>query len=184
MARGCIITHTGPMFSGKTTALLEDVQRFDTVAAFVPATDDRYESGAITSHSGDSLAAAVLDPGDPGAMLDPIEDGVDAVVVDEAQFFADALVQVLARLRDAHSVLVAGLARDFRGEPFGPMPAVLSAADTVHHHTARCDTCGGPASRTQRLIDGEPAPRSAPTVDVAGTEKYEARCTEHHVVPD
>lgn len=171
--------------TGKTTTLLAHAARHDRVAAFIPATDDRYEQGAITSHAGDRLPTTAIDPAAPEPICDDVRDDVEAVVLDEAQFFADALVPVLAQLRDTdYTVLVAGLARDFRGEPFSPVPAILERADTIHHHTARCDTCGAPASRTQRLIDGAPAPRSAPLVDVAGTEKYEARCTAHHAVPD
>lgn len=184
MPRGHLTVHTGPMFSGKTTALLTHAARYDTVAAFIPAVDDRYEEGAITSHAGSRLEATVLPPENPEAILNAVE-AETAVVVDEAQFFADTLVAVLEELRrDGRAVLAAGLTRDFRAEPFPPMPRILARADIINHHTAQCDTCGRPASRTQRLVDGDPAPRTAPTVDVAGKERYEARCTTHHVVPD
>lgn len=184
MPRGHLTVHTGPMFSGKTTALLNQVERYDTVEAFIPATDDRYEQDAITSHTGDSLPATVLAPDNPHAMGDAVSPDVDAVVVDEAQFFDTALIDAIKQLRTQRAVLVTGLDRDFRAEPFHPVPAILSLADTLHHHTARCDVCRAPASRTQRIIDGEPAPRDAPLIDVAEKGRYEARCTAHHTVPE
>jgi thymidine kinase len=80
-------------------------------------------------------------------------------------------------------VIVAGIDMDFRGEPFGPMPRILTIAETVDKLHAICMVCGAPATRNQRLVDGQPAPYEAPVVQVGGAESYEARCRRHHEVP-
>ncbi|MDQ5841426.1 MAG: thymidine kinase, partial [Chloroflexota bacterium] len=102
------------------------------------------------------------------------------------QFFDDRLPEVVERLADlGKQVLVTGLDTDFRGIPFGPMPRLMALADQVTKLTAICMVCGEPATRTQRLIDGLPAPVDSPLIMVGGMgdEKYEARCRLHHDVP-
>nr|WP_266096501.1 hypothetical protein [Rubrobacter marinus] len=90
---------------------------------------------------------------------------------------------MLQGLADAgYEVVAAGLDQDFRGEPFGPMADLLAVADEVVKLRAICARCGRDASRTQRLIDGKPAPASAPTILVGAAEHYEARCRLHHEV--
>ena len=81
--------------------------------------------------------------------------------------------------------LVTGLDRDFRGIPFGPMPRLMALADQVTKLTAICMVCGEPATRTQRLIDGQPATADSPLIVIGGMgdESYEARCRLHHEVP-
>jgi thymidine kinase len=80
-------------------------------------------------------------------------------------------------------VIVAGTDMDFRGEPFGPMPRLLTVAESVDKLHAICVVCGSPATRNQRLVDGLPAPYDAPTIQVGGAESYEARCRHCHQVP-
>ena len=77
---------------------------------------------------------------------------------------------------------MAGLDTDFRGEPFGPMPQLLSIAEEVIKLHAICVICGEDASRTQRLVDGVPAAYDDPTILVGAQESYEARCRQHHEV--
>ncbi len=77
-------------------------------------------------------------------------------------------------------VVVAGLDQDFRRLPFGPMPELLSHAEFVDKLQAVCHRCGGPATTTQRLVDGQPAPYSGETVVVGAAEQYEARCRGCH----
>jgi thymidine kinase len=72
---------------------------------------------------------------------------------------------------------------DFRGEPFGPLPRLLALAEKVDKFQAICVVCGGPASRSQRLINGSPAYYEDPVVLVGASEVYEARCRGCHVVP-
>ena len=116
-------------------------------------------------------------------LLERVERTTDLVAVEEAQFFDAGIVEACRRLADTgYEVMAAGLDMDFRGEPFGPMPALLAEADEVVKLRAICARCGRDASRSQRLIDGEPAPASAPTILVGAQETYEARCRHCHEV--
>jgi thymidine kinase len=77
-------------------------------------------------------------------------------------------------------VVAAGLDQDFRRLPFGPMPELLTHAEFVDKLQAVCHRCGGPATTTQRLVGGRPAPYSGETVVVGAAEQYEARCRDCH----
>lgn len=85
------------------------------------------------------------------------------------------------------NVVVSGLDLDFRGEPFGSMPVLLSLADEVHKLNGVCDYegCSNPATRTQRLVNGFPASYNAPIILVGDAkEGYQCRCLQHHEVKD
>jgi thymidine kinase len=71
---------------------------------------------------------------------------------------------------------------DFRGEPFGPMPTLMARAERVDKLQAICVVCGEVASRTQRLINGQPAAYDDPVIMVGASEVYEARCRHCHRV--
>ena len=106
------------------------------------------------------------------------------VAVDEAQFFDPEIIQIIQRMADSGvRVIVAGLDTDFRGEPFGPMPTLMAQAERVDKVHAICMVCAEEASRTQRLLDGEPAHFDDPVVVIGASELYEARCRKHHEVP-
>ena len=79
--------------------------------------------------------------------------------------------------------MAAGLDLDFRGEPFGVMPSLMTYAEFVTKLTAVCMRCGAPATRTQRLVDGHPARYDDPIIQVGASESYEARCRHCHEVP-
>ncbi len=114
------------------------------------------------------------------ALIDP---DTTVVALDEAQFFDQDVVALCNELADHGArVIVAGLDMDFRGEPFGPMPALIAEAEQVDKLQAICVVCGGPASRTQRLIDGQPAAYDDPVILVGASEVYEARCRGCHEV--
>jgi len=99
------------------------------------------------------------------------------VAFDEGNFFSDKLPGLCEDLvARGKRVIVAGLDLTFAGEPFGPMPALMALADDVDKLHAVCVKCGGEATRSQRLIDGKPAPASDTVIKVGGTEFYEARC--------
>ena len=101
------------------------------------------------------------------------------------QFLDDGIVDVALRLvRRGARVLAAGLDRDFRGEPFGPMPLLLAHADDADKLHAICQICAGPATMTQRLVDGRPARRDDPVILVGASERYEARCRGCHRLAD
>jgi len=99
------------------------------------------------------------------------------VGIDEGQFFATDLVEVVNVLADRGiRVIVAGLDQDYRGRPWEPMPQLLAIAEYVDKTLAICIQCGAPGSRTQRLDE------SADRVVVGGAERYEARCRHCHKV--
>jgi thymidine kinase len=113
-----------------------------------------------------------------------IKPDTTVVALDEAQFFDESVVALCDELANQGTrVIVAGLDMDFRGEPFGPMPALMARAERVSKLQAICVVCGGPASRTQRLINGQPAAYDDPVILVGASEVYEARCRGCHVIP-
>jgi thymidine kinase len=116
-------------------------------------------------------------------ILESVTPDTDVVAIDEVQFFDPEIVSVCQYLADnGIRVICAGLDQDFRGEPFGPTPVLLAVAEYVTKLQAICVKCGGPASRTQRLIDGRPAADDDPVIQVGADEQYEARCRHCHEV--
>jgi thymidine kinase len=108
-------------------------------------------------------------------------EGFEVVGIDEVQFLEVTIVAHALELANRGvRVVVAGLDQDFRRLPFGPMPELLSHAEFVDKLQAVCHRCGGPATTTQRLVDGLPAPYSGDTVVVGAAEQYEARCRGCH----
>lgn len=185
-SQGHIELICGSMFSGKSEELIRRVRRAQiarqNVMVFTHSIDTRYGGAKVASHSGADLDARPI--ARAREILDQIEENVNVVAIDEAQFFDWEIAEVVGQLAQRGiRVIVAGLDTDFRGEPFGPMPVLLAQAETVDKLNAICMVCGGPASRTQRLVNGEPAAYDDPLVVVGANEMYEARCRHHHRVP-
>ncbi len=183
---GSIEIICGSMFSGKSEELIRRVRRAiiarQKVAVFKPQIDNRYGIQHITSHDGQTVAAIAV--ASASEILERANGTSTVVAIDEAQFFDSEIVPVVQRLVDEHNirVIVAGLDTDFRGEPFGAMPQLLSIAEKVIKLHAICVVCGGDASRTQRLVDGAPAAYDDPIILVGAQESYEARCRFCHEV--
>jgi thymidine kinase len=153
-----------------------------SVVVVKPALDVRYDSSRICSHDGRDWEAFCVQRADEILLVPGVEEA-DVVAVDEAQFLDDELPHVVQFLADrGKRVIVAALDQDFRGEPFGPVPAVMAVAEFVDKLQAICARCGAPASRTQRLLDGHPAGEHDPLIKVGGMESYEARCRRCHEV--
>jgi thymidine kinase len=174
------------MFCGKTEELIRRARRAQIakqkLLVFKPALDDRYEVENLASHNGVSFAAVSVT--DANAILEAVDEDTDVVIVDEVQFFDDGIIDICNTLADAGKrVIVAGLDNNFRGEPFGPVPALMAQADIVDKLHAICVVCGAPATRTQRLLDGRPASYDDPIIMVGASEVYEARCRRCHEVP-
>lgn len=176
----------GSMFSGKTEELIRRVRRAkiarQMVQVFKPAMDTRYTMEAVTSHNGLGVDAV---PVQSAAEIEKqIRSETTVVAVDEVQFFGWEVTELCQKLADRGvRVIAAGLDMDFRGEPFGPMPVLMAQAESVEKLQAICVVCGNPASRTQRLINGQPAAYDDPIILVGGSESYEARCRKCHQVP-
>jgi thymidine kinase len=184
---GWIEVISGVMFSGKSEELLRRVRRAliarKRVQVFKSHLDDRYAGvHRISSHDGSELEAVPVTAS--LQVAERVRPDAQVVAVDEAQFLDDGIVAVANRLADLGvRVIVAGTDMDFRGEPFGPMPTLLAIAERVDKLHAICVRCGDLATRNQRLIGGEPAPAEGPTIQVGGSESYEARCRSCHQVP-
>jgi thymidine kinase len=183
---GWIEVVCGSMFSGKTEELIRRVRRAriarQSVQVFKPQIDIRYQVEKVSSHNG--LHWEAIPISNARELFKCLKPDTNVVAVDEAQFFDWELSDVCRELANKGlRVIVAGLDMDFRGEPFGPMPLLMAEAEEVTKLQAICVVCGAPASRTQRLIDGEPAGYEQPIILVGGSESYEARCRSCHQVP-
>ncbi|RMH20817.1 MAG: thymidine kinase [Gemmatimonadetes bacterium] len=184
---GWIEVVSGVMFSGKSEELLRRVRRSliarKKVQVFKSHLDDRYGGVfQVSSHDGQRLDAVPISKSVQVAEL--VRPETEVVAIDEAQFLDDGIVDVVNALADRGvRVIVAGTDMDFRGQPFGPIPQLLAIAEKVDKLHAICVVCGDLATRNQRLIDGKPAPAEGPTIQVGGSESYEARCRRCHEVP-
>src|SRR5512135_1068703 len=184
--QGSIEVICGSMFSGKTDELIRRLVRAtiakQKVQVFKPAIDVRYAAEKVTSHAGADYDAIPVEKA--ADILSKLDADTTVVGIDEAQFMDNDVVRVAQELAQlGKRVLVAGLDMDFRGEPFGPMPLLMSQAERVDKLHAICMVCGEEASRTQRLVNGKPARYDDPVVIVGAAELYEARCRLHHDVP-
>jgi len=171
------------MFSGKSEELIRRLRRAEIAGLRVlivkPLLDDRYELAHIVSHAGARMRAATASRSDEVLRL---AGGYDAVGIDEVQFFDDGIVAAIeALVAGGARVVAAGLAQDFRAQPFGAMPTLLCVAEFVDKLEAVCHRCGGPATLTQRLLDGRPAPLDGEIVQIGALDSYEARCRSCYV---
>jgi thymidine kinase len=183
---GSVEVICGSMFCGKTEELIRRLRRAtiakQQVQVFKPALDDRFEYNKVRSHSGFDFDAQPVSKSED--VLASLETGTTVVGIDEVQFFDAGIIDVVEHLADSGvRVIVTGLDMNFRGEPFGCMPQLMAKAERVDKLQAICMVCGGPASRTQRLVNGKPAHFDDPVVVVGAQEMYEARCRAHHEVP-
>ncbi|MBX4266171.1 thymidine kinase [Clostridium estertheticum] len=176
----------GPMYSGKSEELIRRIRRTkiakQKVQVFKPEIDDRYSKDDVVSHCGEKEEAVRVK--NSLQILDLLDVDTQVIAIDEVQFFDKGIIDIITSLADNNKrVICAGLDMDFRGEPFGPIPALLAIAEFVDKIQAICVVCGNPATRTQRLINGKPAKYEDKIVLIGATESYEARCRKCHIVP-
>ncbi|RLE40511.1 thymidine kinase [Candidatus Acetothermia bacterium] len=178
---------TGCMFSGKTEELIRRLERVriarGKILLFKPTIDNRYSETAVVTHYGREFPAHLLPPGEEAleTLLEIAGEEALAestvIAFDEGNFFSDRFPELCEELVEmGKRVIVAGLDLTFAGEPFGPMPTLMALADQVDKLHAVCVKCGAPATRSQRLIDGRPAPPDDAVIKIGGQEVYEARC--------
>jgi thymidine kinase len=182
---GYIEVISGCMFAGKTEELIRRIKTLEfakkNVLVFKPAIDNRYSNTKVVSHAGSSVESIVVP--DARSILDFVKDDTDVIAIDEIQFFDEDVLLVCDYLaKKGKRVMCAGLDTDFRAEPFGVMPRLITDAEFVTKLTAVCMKCGAPATRTQRLVNGRPAQYSDPIIMVGAAEAYEARCRHCHEV--
>lgn len=184
---GWIEVIAGSMFAGKTEELLRRVKRMDyakkDVIVFKPTIDNRYSENEVVSHNNRRVKSINISKAEE--IYQYLKDELPyAIAIDEVQFLDRGVIEVCETFADKGvRVIVAGLDKDFRGEPFGVMPELLARAEYVTKLEAICQVCGAPATRTQRLINGVPARYDDPIILVGAKEQYEARCRHCHVVP-
>ena len=182
---GYIEVICGCMFAGKTEELIRRIHVLSyakkKIRVFKPKIDNRYSETEIVSHSGKKIKCHVISK--PKEILELMERDDEVIAIDEAQFFDESLIEVCDYLADGGKrVMLAGLDTDFRGEPFGIMPQLMTKDEFVTKLTAVCAKCGAPATRTQRLINGKPANFDDPIILVGEKESYEPRCRHCHEV--
>jgi len=169
---GWIEVICGSMFSGKTEELIRRVKRTQyanqKVCIFKPKKDVRYDAKQVVSHDENAIKGVPIEKSIE--ILDHIQD-VRVVAIDEAQFFDMNLTNVCEKLAlRGIRVIIAGLDMDFRGEPFGPMPALLAVAEYITKVHAICPHCGNLATHSYRLSQEQE------TVVLGEKDKYEPRC--------
>jgi len=169
---GWIEVICGSMFSGKTEELIRRLKRAQfarqEVMIYKPKTDTRYHEQRIVSHDENAIRSNPVSFSRD--MLSQIE-GIEAVGIDEAQFFDLELTEVCQQMANQGiRVIVAGLDMDFRGKPFGPMPNLLAIAEYITKVHAICVHCGNLATHSYRLTN------EADTVVIGEKDKYEPRC--------
>lgn len=183
---GSIEVVCGPMFAGKTEELIRMIKRLEYAKikylVFKPAVDDRHTKTEIVSHNNNRKATISINQSID--IYSYITADIKVIIIDEAQFFDNQIVEVAEKLADQGlRVIIGGLDRNFRGEPFGPMPQLMAIAEHVKKLTAICVVSGLPATRTQRMINGKPANYNDPIVLIGAEESYEPRARKYHEVP-
>lgn len=183
---GWIEVITGPMFAGKTEELIRRIRRLQfakrNIVVFKPSIDNRYGQDEVVSHNDSRTQSISIKKA--SQILEHISPDTDVVAIDEIQFLDEEAVEICEYLADQGiRVIVSGLDRNFRGEPFSFMPKLLALAEEVTKLSAICVKCHTPATRTQRIINGKPANYHDPIILVGAKDTYEARCRECHEVP-
>ena len=164
----------GSMFSGKTEELIRRMKRavfaHQKVEIFKPAIDTRYSDEDVVSHDSNSIRST---PVESSASILLLSSDIDVVGIDEAQFLDDGLFDVCNQLANRGvRVIIAGLDMDFKGVPFGPIPALCAIADDVTKVHAICVKCGNLAYLSHRIVSGDKR------VMLGEQTEYEPLCRE------
>lgn len=170
--KGWIEVICGSMFSGKTEELIRRLKRAiianKQVEIFKPEIDTRYDDEEVVSHDQNKIRSTPVSHSENILLL---ADGIEVIGIDEAQFFDSELINVCEKLAKRGSrVIIAGLDMDFQGQPFGPMPQLLSIADYITKVHAICMVCGDIAVHSYRKVPDESK------VLLGEKESYEPRC--------
>jgi thymidine kinase len=170
--RGWIEVICGSMFSGKTEELIRRLKRVKIanlkVEIFKPAIDIRYDETKVVSHDANAIQSTPIDNSQTILLL---AQDVDVVGIDEAQFFDNEIINVCQTLAlRGIRVIVAGLDMDYKGQPFGQMPNLLSIADYITKLHAICVKCGHIANVSYRKT------AEGGQVLLGEKDTYEPRC--------
>nr|GMD35277.1 thymidine kinase-like [Ipomoea batatas] len=172
----------GPMFAGKTTALLRRVKYESNLGREVvmikSSKDTRYAVDAVVTHDGTKFPCWALPDLSSFKQALGIEayEKVDVIGIDEAQFFGDLYDFCCeAADTDGKTVVVAGLDGDYLRRSFGSVLDIIPIAETVTKLTARCELCGRKAFFTYRKTE------ETETELIGGCDMYMPVCREHYV---
>jgi len=198
MKTGIIQIICGPMFAGKTSELIRQIDLAliskMNIAVFKAKIDNRYKKDCVCTNDGHSFKSIVI--GKSVEIVEHIKKSpkpIEKIFIDEGQFFDEKIIDVVTYLTKEKGVdvVITGLIQNFRGEPFGPIPKLMGLAQKVINLTAICvhekedgSICRKNAYFTQRIINGIPASYDSPIILVGGADSYTARCEEHWIVPD
>jgi len=168
----------GSMFSGKSEELIRRLRRAQfahlPTRVFKHSLDERKTTTHINAHSGDTLEADPIST--PQALYGRVTENTQVIGIDEVQFFScDIITTIEDLVNSGRRVIVAGLDLDFRGLPFGCIPALLALADDITKLKAVCTQSREDAHFTQRLVNGKPAKHDDALIQVGAEECYEAR---------
>jgi thymidine kinase len=175
---------TGCMFSGKTEELLRRINRCKHAKKkykiFKPLIDDRYSVDKVVSHSKRNENAIVVKSSPEILENLEFDNETEVIFIDEGNFFSEDLIPVVKQLDfEGTDIIINGLDKDYRGEPFkGAMPLLLAIADKIIKLTAICTVCGNEATYTQKMTKT----LNESYIEVGGSDMYEARCRKHHVI--
>jgi thymidine kinase len=201
MPRGEFKLIIGNMFGNKTGRLMLEIETLrqfgrKRILIFKPDIDTRSDKGYIKDYHGKTMDAIEVPARDPWQALKIVRQHeaemgsrFHMIAFDEVQFFpADSnLFLAIDELLDrGYDVLAAGLALDFKREPFGSTLLLFGLCTSGHDCmwlNPLCAQCGKSAALPQRIINGKPAPYNAPQVQVGGKETYEPRCYNCHELP-
>jgi thymidine kinase len=180
---GFIEVITGPMFAGKTEEFMRRIRRCNyakqSVLVVKPSCDDRYDPDNICSHNGNKMKSLAVS--NTAQIIKHLR-GHEVIAIDEINFFKDDLIYVVQKLAgQGKRVILAGLDKDYRGEPFGILPQILAIADKVDKLTAICVACGDEASMTlKKDVPGA----TSQILQVGAADIYEARCRKCHTLSE
>jgi len=168
----------GNMFSGKTEELIRRLRRAEiaklSTILFKPKIDNRYSSNKVVSHNNNSMKSIQITKSS-----EIFEKGkkYDVIGIDEAQFLDKELIVYCKKLALSNRIIVAGLDKDYKGNPFGPMPGIMCEADYLDKLRAICIQCGNNASYTQRIT------KHLEQIVIGESDYYEARCRHCYQYP-
>ncbi|QTX03224.1 thymidine kinase [Candidatus Phytoplasma luffae] len=178
----------GPMFSGKTTKLIDKINLVQSLGVkflvFKSKIDDRYsEKDELVSHDSKTFPSILINKSEE--ILNFINSDIDVLFIDEVQFLDNGIEKILNDLSyQGFHIFLSGLELDFCGRPFGSMSYLLSIADEVIKLKSSCVVCGKEASRTQRIIDQKIPKKEEPIIIIGGKYSkhsyHEPRCRKCH----
>ena len=181
--RGLIGTFTGPMFSGKTKLLIWIIETIKDsygelkILVVKPRRDTRSGKNMLLSYDRDSTKAKNVDQNRPEMILELVTEDTLFIFIDESHLFNEQIIGVLQRLSKNKIIIITGLARDYKCNPFLPVPSIVAMSHITAKLVATCVKCRGVATETRRKE------ADLPLITIGWDELYDATCVSCHNVP-